>query len=68
MCNVSPHVKRINMYVHTKRTITSTTIPSVMHVVPLLLLDTVPRCFLDDLVESRFSEGGCQLGPDWSAR
>lgn len=34
---------------------TSSTIPSVMQVVPFPLLDTLDRCFLDTFVPARFS-------------
>ena len=48
------HVKRISMYVHTKMTNTSMTMPKVIQVVERPLLDTEDRCFLDDLVAVRF--------------
>lgn len=49
------HVKRISMYVQTNMIRTSSTIPKVIHVVPLPLLDTADKFFLLDRVDDRFS-------------
>lgn len=55
------HVNRMSMYVQTKMMSTRTTIPRVIHVVPLPLLETDDRFFLLERVEDRFS-GKTQLG------
>ena len=46
-------MNRMSMYVQTKMTSTSMTIPKVIQVVERPLLDTEDRCFLDDSVAVR---------------
>lgn len=49
------HVKRISIYVQMSITNTRITIPKVIHVVLLLFLETVDKCFFDERVAVRLS-------------